>query len=82
MKKFIIGMFVGLMALSCVGCGNKSMFDTTYTFNRAIIELPSGKVIEGKVETWTDFEDGDQIQVKIDGDTYLVHASDIVLIAD
>ena len=82
MKKFIIGMFVGLMALSCVGCGNKSMFDTTYTFNRAIIELPNGKVIEGKVETWTDFEDGDQIQVKIDGTTYLVHAADVVLIAD
>ena len=82
MKKFIIGMLVGLMALSLVGCGNKNMFDTTYTFDRAIIELPNGEVVNGKVETWTDFEDGDQIQVKINGVTYLVHASDVVLIAE
>lgn len=35
--------------------------------------------VEGKVESWRDYEDGDQIQVTIDGVTYLVHASDAVL---
>lgn len=69
-----------IFALS--GCGNKQIFDTTYTFNRAIISLPDGTVIDGKVESWTDYEDGDQIQVKIDGKTYLVHSSNICLIAD
>ena len=34
------------------------------------------------MESWTDFADGDQIQVVIDGTTYLVHSSAIVLIAD
>lgn len=69
-----------IFALS--GCGNKQIFDTTYTFNRAVISLPDGTVIDGKVESWTDYEDGDQIQVKIDGKTYLVHSSNICLIAD
>lgn len=64
------------------GCGNMTLIDTTYHFDRAMIELPGGQVIEGKVESWTDFEDGDQIQVKIDGKTYLVHSTNVVLIAE
>ncbi|HOJ47408.1 MAG TPA: hypothetical protein PLD48_00870 [Bacillota bacterium] len=64
------------------GCGNKQIIDLTYTFNRAIIELPNGEIVEGKVDSWRDFADGDQIQVVIDGKTYLVHSSRIVLIKD
>jgi outer membrane lipoprotein SlyB len=57
------------------------MWDTVYTYNEAIISLPNGGVIEGTIESWTDYEDGDQIQVKLDnGKTYLVHSEDIVLI--
>ena len=75
-----------LLALVCgvmlfAGC-NKQMVDMTYSYEYAIIGLPNGEVIEGKVSSWTDFEDGDQIQVKIDGKTYLVHSSNIVLISD
>lgn len=58
------------------------MFDTVYTFNRAIIELPNGEIIEGKVDRWSDYEDGDQIQVTINGTIYLVHSSKCVLIND
>ena len=70
---------VGLLILA--GC-NKQMVDLTYSYEYAIIGLPNGEVVEGKVSSWTDFEDGDQIQVKIDGKTYLVHSSNIVLISD
>jgi len=69
------------LALFTVGC-NKQMVDLTYSYERAIIMLPNGEIVEGKVSSWTDFEDGDQIQVKIDGKTYLVHSSNIVLISD
>ena len=64
------------------GCGNKQIFDTTYSYERAILSLPNGEVIEGKVQSWKDFDDGDQIQVKIDGKQYLVHSEDIVLISE
>lgn len=36
----------------------------------------------GKIESWKDYDDGDQIQVKIDGTTYLVHSVNIVLIKE
>lgn len=43
---------------------------------------PDGSVISGKIESWKDYDDGDQIQVKIDGTTYLVHSVNIVLIKE
>lgn len=83
MKKILFACIItGLLATALTGCGNKQMFDTTYKFDKAIISLPNGAVVEGKVESWTDYEDGDQIQVKINGVIYLVHSSDVVLIAE
>lgn len=83
MKKRIIGVLTAVMmtAMMLAGC-NKQLIDITYSYERAIIELPNGEIIEGKVSSWTDYEDGDQIQVKIDGKQYLVHSSKIVLISD
>ena len=88
MKKTVITVMSVILALVLVaglvllaGC-NKQMVDLTYSYIRAILSLPNGEVVEGKVSSWTDFEDGDQIQVKIDGKTYLVHSSNIVLISD
>ena len=83
MKKRLLLAAAALCAtLALTACGNKQLFDTTYTFNRAILTLPDDTVVSGAVESWTDFADGDQIQVVIDGTTYLVHSSAIVLIAD
>lgn len=83
MKKILaIILMLTLMITALSSCGNKQMFDTTYNFDKAIVSLPNGKVIEGKVDSWTDYEDGDQIQVKINGTTYLVHSSNVVLIKE
>ncbi|MBR5519900.1 MAG: hypothetical protein IKU55_04205 [Clostridia bacterium] len=83
MKKLfcLLAVLLGIAA-SLAACGNKQLFDTTYTFNRAVISLPDGTVISGEVDSWTDFAEGDQMQVVIDGTTYLVHSSSIALIAD
>lgn len=78
MKKLMAIVLAVVMLLSLSAC-NKQIIDMNYTFNYAIIQLPNGEIIEGKVQSWTDFEDGDQIQVKIDGVTYLVHSANIVL---
>lgn len=83
MKKYVkvVGIAIATMALaiSFSGCGNRQLFDTTYTFDKAIISMPDGSVVSGKVSSWRDYEDGDQIQVVVDGVTYLVHSSNIVL---
>ena len=76
MKKILA---ITLIALSMVGC-NKQIIDTTYSFDEAIIRLPNGSIVHGNVTSWKDYEDGDQVQVVIDGTTYLVHSSNIVLI--
>lgn len=80
-KKIVLLMTTVMIGIGCLsGCGNKDMFDTVYTYKRAIIKLPTGETIEGKVQSWTDYEDGDQLQIKIDGKTYLVHSTNVVLI--
>lgn len=78
---FCVTLVVLLIAGIFSGC-NKQLVDITYNFDRAILTLPNGEVIEGEVQSWKDYDDGDQLQVKIDGTTYLVHSEDIVLIAD
>ena len=80
-KRFTISFATILLAMSLSGC-NKQVVDLTYSYERAIISLPNGEIIDGKVQSWTDYEDGDQIQVKIDGVTYLVHSSQVVLISE
>lgn len=60
---------------------NKEIIDTTYKYDKAIITLPSGDVVEGKVQSWNDYE-GEQLQVKINGVVYLVHAENAVLIKE
>lgn len=78
MKKIIFVVLVFAL-IAFTGC-NKQIIDTTYSFDKAIIELPNGEVVEGKVESWKDYDDGDQLQVKIDGKTYLVHSMNVCLI--
>ena len=81
MKKFFAIILAIVICFSIVGC-NKQLLDTTYSFDKAVLILPNGEVVEGKVQSWADFEDGDQIQVKIDGKSYLIHSSNIVLISE
>ncbi len=82
MKKIVILLVViAALTTSLISCGNKMVFDTTYSFEEVIAELPNGEILEGKLEGWTDYEDGDQIQIKVDGKVYLVHSTNCALIS-
>jgi hypothetical protein len=74
-------LVVAMMLMFLTGC-NRQVIDTTFSYDNAILALPDGSVISGKIESWKDYDDGDQIQVKIDGTTYLVHSVNIVLIKE
>ena len=78
MKKLLLLFLACLLMFSLTAC-NKKIIDTTYTFKEAIISLPDGSVVKGKVDSWRDYE-GEQIQVVIEGTTYLVHSNNLVLI--
>lgn len=82
MKKVVLWILLviimaGIFFLSAC---NTQVIDTNWKFDRAIISLPNGEIVEGKVDSWRDFEDGDQLQVKINGVTYLTHSVNVVLI--
>lgn len=83
MKKIvckITALAVLAMAMVAFTSCNKDMFDTNYTFDEAIIETGEG-VITVDIKQWTDYEDGDQIQITAkDGTVYLVHSSRVTLI--
>ena len=82
MKKIALIIFLAIILVSCTGCYNKQLFDTTCHYDRAIVYLPNGEIVEGRVSSWTDFEDGDAVQIKIDGKTYLTHICNVCLIDD
>ena len=79
MKKLIAVFLVLIFAVFLSGC-NKQIIDLTYNYNYGTIYSPGGEIIaQGKVQSWSDYEDGDQLQVKIDGVMYLTHAGNVIL---
>lgn len=79
MKKIIISSILLIFMIVCTSC-NMQVIDTTYSFDYAYIRLANGEVVEGPIDSWKDYEDGDQLQVVIKGTTYLTHASNVTLI--
>ena len=76
MKKILtvcVSALAGIMLMT--GC-NKQVVDLTYSYSWAQLKMPDGTIVEGKLNSWDDY---DQLQGKIDGVTYLVHSSNVVL---
>ena len=79
MKKFI-GIAAGALALLLLTGCNRQVIDLTYKYDKAVIAMPDGSVVQGTVESWNDYG-GEQLQIKIDGVTYLTHAENVVMMA-
>lgn len=58
--------------------GNRTIIDTKFYYDYAIVQLANGEVIEGKVDSWRDYE-GEQLQLTINGETWLVHSANVSL---
>lgn len=84
MKKIIL-LVVTILAISliltgCMRVGNRTIgLDTKQTFSWGIIQLGNGELIEGPVDVWRDFDEGDEVQITIRGITYLTHYSNVIL---
>ena len=79
MKKFIMISLLRLGLLGLTGC-NKQIFDFDYTYHTAICNI-GGEYKEIKLKSWTDYEDGEQLQLKdYEGYTYLVSSINCTLI--
>lgn len=84
LKKKAIAMAIAssLSTTTLTGCGNQTLFDTQYVFNKAII-LSENSALIVEVDSWTDYEDGEQIQIKTkEGAVILTSSYDTKLIDD
>lgn len=78
MKK-ILTILATLLILT--GC-NYQVLDTHYAYDYAIIERYDGEQ-RVEIKSWRDYEDGDQIQITtVDGTTYLLHSSKVILVKE
>ena len=87
MKKSIALILVFLVVVlatmtACQSFEGYDFIDTKYHFDRAIIKMPDGKVIEVEIAKWADSE-GEQLTITgKDGKVYLVNSENCVLIKD
>lgn len=71
----------GLSSSAQAILGNRGWFDTTYHFDLVQIAMPDGSAVDGKVDSWLEFEDSDAIQIVVNGVTYYTHLCNVVLIS-
>ena len=80
MKKSLIAVLISLSFVSLVGCGNKDIIGTTFTFKYAKIRLVDGQIVEGKVKQWAKYDKQDSVRVTFEnGEVYYTHSSNITL---
>lgn len=75
----LLSVIVLIVVLFLSGC-NRQIIDTTYSFGSAIIAMPDGSTVSGRVEYWKDYSDSDAVQVKIDGKVYYTFLGNVILI--
>lgn len=78
MKKILCLLAVLFVLVGCQANRKYDLIDTQ-GYNWAIIKLPTDEIIEGEIQYWRDFEDGDQLEVKINGVIYLTSTYNCVL---
>lgn len=76
----IIIIAIAILILCGLTDSNKQVFDFDYTFNEIVCNYDGDK-FELKIDKWTDYE-GEQIQVKSNGKTYLLSANHCYLIGE
>ena len=82
-KDIFVALICVIVMIAIIGTGvfftfngNRTLIDTKFYYDYAIIQLADGSVIEGKVDSWRDYE-GEQIQITINGETWLVHSANL-----
>lgn len=87
MRKTAANIFATIIVVSVIAfgaimfqtfVGNRTIIDTKFYYDYAIVQLANGETIEGKVDSWRDYE-GEQLQLTINGETWLVHSANVSL---
>lgn len=76
MKKILL-LIVSVLLIT--GC-NRQVFDFKYTYNKVYCNY-NGDKFELDIDKWNDY-DGEQIQIKSNGKTYLISANNCYLVEE
>ena len=70
----------GVYSASYMRIGNKRVVDLNYSYDRAMIRMPDGKILDIEIAEWSDYE-GVQLQI-VDkaGNVFLVSSYNCVLV--
>lgn len=81
MKKPIAIVTIILMLIGLTGC-NKQIIDLEYSYDKAVCNI-GGETKEIKIKKWTDYTDGEQLQIiDEEGDVYLISSYNCALIKE
>lgn len=79
LRHILIGCLIVALTVCLSGC-NRQVIDLNYAYDTAIIDLKT-EVITVEVESWTDYQDGEQLQIKSkDGTVFLTNSYNCTLI--
>lgn len=78
-KKLLALLAIVTVGLSCMTGCNKQLIDWNYKFDKARVNI-GGEWVDFDLKTWTDYEDGEQIQLTLkDGTVMVVHSANCIL---
>ena len=78
-RKTIILITLITLITTLTAC-NKTMLDTNHTFDKAIIQKGDKEIIVD-IESWINYKDGEQLQLKLtDGSVILVSSYNTILV--
>ena len=82
LKLLTMSILLVLLTTLLSGC-NKDIMQMNFKFEKVIIKLPNGEIVEGEVEEWTTYDAKDMVKVKIKGGKmYLGNSENIILYND
>lgn len=79
---FIVFIMVIVILISLTGCGNRDIIHSNNTYNKAIIKMPDGIILELEIDTWSNLTDGRMRITDKNGTIYSVSAVNCVLIKE
>lgn len=79
-KKLLVLLSVLSVGFACLASScNKQLIDLDLKFTKAYVKI-GDEWVDLNVKTWTDYEDGEQIQLTLgDGTVMLVHSANCIL---
>ena len=78
-KRIVLTILTIVLVFSLCACGNR---DIVRTFDRVIVKLADGSIVEGKCQDWRRYSNNGMVQVKVNDKIYLIHSVNCTLIAE